>query len=113
MGEAYEIADAAGCRAVSVNNYEELRDVLRSERRAGTAGFVGCCCEAFYAKHADDFEAIGLPGILIDIENTTCYDLGQMKEAKAGLYEGQTELKVELLQKVLARSFLLGQAEAV
>ncbi|MBI5014480.1 MAG: DUF116 domain-containing protein [Deltaproteobacteria bacterium] len=101
VGEAYEIADAAGCRAVSVNDYEELRAVLEQERQAGTAGFVGCCCQAFYAKHADDFEEVGLPGVLIEVDSTTCYDLGLLKEAKAGEFRQQTELKTELLRKVL------------
>ena len=42
--------------------------------------FVGSCCEPFYGKHRPDFERIGLPGILVDVERSTCYDLGQEKE---------------------------------
>ncbi|GAB4283165.1 MAG: DUF116 domain-containing protein [Deferrisomatales bacterium] len=104
VGEAYALADAFGLRAVSVTHYEHLREVLERERRAGTRGFVGCCCEAFYAKHADDFERIGLPGLLIDVDSTTCYELGLLEQAKAGRFRHQTELKVGLLEKVLRRT---------
>ncbi len=103
VGEAYDLADALGLRAVSISSYEELREVLERERRRGTPGFVGCCCEAFYAKHADDFEEIGLPGVLVDVDSTTCYELGLLGEAKSGAFRRQTELKVGLLEKVLRR----------
>ena len=103
VGEAYGLAEALGLRAVSITSYEELREVLERERRRGTPGFVGCCCEAFYAKHADDFEEIGLPGVLVDVDSTTCYELGLLGEAKSGAFRRQTELKVGLLEKVLRR----------
>ena len=49
----------------------------------------------------DDFERAGVPGILLDIENTTCYDLDQAKEAYAGRFESQTCLNLALLDTVL------------
>ena len=51
----------------------------------------------------EDFQEAGVPGILVDIENTTCYDLDKEKEAKAGTFENQTELKNELLETVVNR----------
>ena len=48
-------------------------------KAAGETAFVGCCCQPFFAKHAEDFERAGIPGILLDIDNTTCYDLGQAR----------------------------------
>ena len=64
------------------------------------SAFVGCCCQPFYIKHADDFQRAGVPGILLDINNTTCYELDQTREAYAGSYDKQTFLNIELLNSV-------------
>ena len=76
-------------------------DVLHEMKKNGGSGFIGSCCEAFYAKHRDEMEEAGVPGIIIDIDNTTCYDLGKEDEAYAGSFENQTCLKTELISKVL------------
>jgi lipoate-protein ligase A len=70
-------------------------------RQAGVNGYIGCCCEGFYIKHQDDFEAASVPGILMDIDDQTCYDLGKEKEAYNGSFESQTTLKIDLLSKLL------------
>ena len=71
---------------ITIQNYEDLESTLRQLKHSGVRGFVGSCCEPFYGKHRPDFERIGLPGILVDVERSTCYDLGQEKEAfKANL----------------------------
>ena len=70
-------------------------------KKAGVSAFIGCCCQPFFAKHADDFERAGVPGILLDIDNTTCYDLDQAKAAYAGNFAGQTRVNLELLKAVL------------
>jgi lipoate-protein ligase A len=49
----------------------------------------------------DDFRKSGLPGILLDIDNTTCYDLDQAREAYAGKFESQTRVDLDLLETVL------------
>ena len=49
----------------------------------------------------DDFKQSGLPGILLDIDNTTCYDLDQAKAAYAGKFESQTNVNLRLLKTVL------------
>ena len=76
-------------------------DTLHAMKESGAKGFIGCCCEAFYAKHRDEMEETGVPGIIIDIDNTTCYDLGKEDEAYVGTFESQTCLKTELVSKVL------------
>ncbi len=43
-----------------------------------------------------------MPGILIDIDNTTCYELDQAKEAYAGQFESQTQVNLDLLNMVLS-----------
>ena len=68
---------------------------------AGISAFMGCCCQPFFIKHMDDFKRAGLPGILLDIDNTTCYELDQAKEAYAGKFESQTEVNLDLLEAVL------------
>ncbi|MCX7855197.1 MAG: DUF116 domain-containing protein [Anaerolineae bacterium] len=103
IGEAYELADRYGLTPISIQNYEHLEETLERLKREGAEAFVGSCCEAFYAKHRDDFERIGLPGILVDVDSSTCYDLGKEKEAYAGEFQNQTYLKMGLLEKILAR----------
>ncbi len=103
ISEAYHIAEKYGLRPITIQNYEMLEAVLRELRRNGATFFVGTCCEAFYAKHRDDFERIGLPGILVDVDNTTCYDLGREEDAYRGRFDKQTSLKLDLLERVVAQ----------
>ncbi|MGQ9629104.1 MAG: lipoyl protein ligase domain-containing protein [bacterium] len=101
IGIAWEIARRAGMEVETIVNYEDLERTLAGYKSRGVAGFVGCCCEAFLAKHRGDFERIGLPGILIDIDSSTCYDLGKEREALRGSFDNQTHLKLDLLEKVV------------
>jgi len=101
MGPAYELSEEYGLKPVTILNYEHLEATLKEIRDSGSDAFIGTCCEAFYLKHRDDFERIGVRGILIDIENTTCYDVDQVREAKSGEYEGETDLHIELIRRVL------------
>lgn len=91
--------------SLTIQNYEELESTLYKLKRLGVNGFVGSCCQPFYGKHRPDFERIGLPGILIDVERSTCYDLGQEKEAIKGQFENQTHLNLPLLKRVLEYSY--------
>jgi lipoate---protein ligase len=100
-GEISELLDNEGIRSITITSYEHLEDTLKGLKDSGIQFFSGCCCEAFYIKHKNDFERIGLPGILINIDNSTCYDLGKEKEAYSGNFEGFTELKIPLIKKIL------------
>ena len=82
-------------------SFEDLWIELMKMKEAGVSAFIGCCCQPFFAKHADDFERAGVPGILLDIDNTTCYDLDRAKAAYAGNFEGQTHVNLALLKAVL------------
>ncbi len=101
VGRAYELAEELGMEAITIVNYEHLEATLRSLRERGVRSFIGTCCESFFIKHQRDFERLGLKGVLVDIDNTTCYDLGKVKEAKKGKFREETTLKLELLEKVL------------
>jgi lipoate-protein ligase A len=104
VGDATQMARSFGMNPVTIQNYEELESTLLSLKHSGVKKFIGSCCEPFYGKHRPDFERIGLPGILIDIERSTCYDLGQEKEALKGHFENQTHLNLPLLKRVLEYS---------
>jgi lipoate-protein ligase A len=101
--EAYRLAEQYGLTPITIQSFEHLEETLQRLKREGAEAFVGSCCEAFYAKHREDFERIGLPGILVDVDSSTCYDLGKEQDAYAGKFQNQTYLKMELLEKVLAR----------
>ncbi len=101
VGRAYEIAERLGMRVITITNYEHLEETLHSLRRKGVRAFLGSCCESFYVKHQQDFERCGVRGVLVDIQKTTCYDLGRVREAKAGRFTGETELNLNLLERVL------------
>ena len=101
VGEAAQMARSFGMESVTIQDYEDLETTLVRLKRSGVQSFVGSCCEPFYGKHRPDFERIGLPGILVDVERSTCYDLGKEREASRGRFENQTHLNLPLLHKVL------------
>ncbi len=101
VGDAVRIGRSFGMDSVTIQNYEDLEATLFSLKQRGVRGFVGSCCEPFYGKHRPDFERIGLPGILVDVESSTCYDLGQEEAAFEGKFENQTSLFLPLLHRVL------------
>jgi len=104
VGEAYELAEQVGLKPITILNFEHLMDVLGDLKRNGAHGYIGCCCEAFYCKHKRDMEDVGVPGLIIDIEDKTCYDLGKVSEAYRGEFDAQTKLRIYLLRKILSQS---------
>ena len=101
VGDAAQMGRSFGMDSVTIQNYEELESTLSQLKASGVRAFIGSCCEAFYGKHRPDFERIGLPGILVDVERSTCYDLGQEKKAFKGQFENQTHLNLPLLKRVI------------
>ena len=101
IGEAYALAGEQGLTVKTIQNYEHLVEELTQEKKAGTRGYIGCCCDAFQLKRQEAFKEAGLPGLLLDIENTTCYELRQEEQAYRGSFETQTHLRLDLLKKVL------------
>ena len=101
ISEAYEMAEAAGLEPMTIQTFEHLMDTLKILKDKGAKGYIGCCCEAFYCKHKDEIEESGVPGFLIDIDDTTCYDLGMENYGYKGSFEAQTQLKIELLSTLL------------
>jgi lipoate-protein ligase A len=102
IGEGYRMARAHSLKPVTILSFEGLADQLRRIREERSGAFIGCCCEGFYTKHARDFERAGVPGILVGMDSTTCYDLGKARDAYHGGFQHQTHLNLPLLEKVLA-----------
>jgi lipoate---protein ligase len=100
-GPAWEIGKAHRLRIRTVVSFEDLWAEILRMKENDVSAYIGCCCQPFFAKHVDDFYRSGLPGILLDIDSTTCYDLDQAKEAYAGSFESQTRIDLELLDSVL------------
>ena len=108
IGDMYALAREKGLVPISINSYHHLERVLREmgrkgEREKGRKGFVGSCCEAFFIKHREDFERLGVPGVLVDIDSRTCYDLYKDAEAHAGRFDRETRLKEGLFRTVVGR----------
>lgn len=101
VGQAWGIGLESKLRNICITSFEDLMQELVRLRDNGTEAFIGCCCQPFYIKHVDDFAKVGLPGILLNIENTTCYDLSQEEEAHQGTFARQTDLNLGLLRAVL------------
>jgi lipoate-protein ligase A len=101
IGEGYAMARDHRLEPITITSFENLQENLRRIRSERGKGFIGCCCEGFYTKHAEDFERAGVPGVLVGMDSTTCYDLGKVREAYHGAFDHQTELNIPLLRKVL------------
>ncbi|MGB9720891.1 MAG: lipoyl protein ligase domain-containing protein [bacterium] len=101
VGDAYKLALESNMKPITITSFEDLLANLRKLKRIKASAYIGCCCEQFYTKHQDAFESAGIPAILLDINNETCYDLGKASFAYRGEFENQTSLNLKLLKKVL------------
>jgi lipoate-protein ligase A len=105
IGPAWTMGLKDRMKVVSIISFEDLWAELQKMKENGVSAFIGCCCQPFFAKHVDDFRKSGLPGILLDIDNTTCYELDQAREAYAGKFESQTRVDLNLLETVLNAAY--------
>jgi lipoate-protein ligase A len=101
IGPAWSLGRNKKMKVISIVNFEDLWEELMRMKATGVTAYIGCCCQPFFTKHVDDFTKSELPGILLDIDNTTCYDLDRAKEAYAGKFDSQTEVNLDLLDTVL------------
>ncbi|MFC2159817.1 DUF116 domain-containing protein [Actinomycetota bacterium] len=100
IGDAIKLSEKYGIEHMSIVSYEHLHQTLLDLKKKGVRYYAGCCCEAFYNKHKQDFEKVDLPGILLNIDSTTCYDLGKEEDAYLGKFEGFTNIKLSLMEKI-------------
>jgi len=101
VGVAYELARKHNMEPITIVNFEDLQATLSDMRERGIKCYLGCCCNPFFVKHREDFEKAGMAGLLINVENTTCYDLDLEQEAKQGAFKGETQLDLDVLEKVM------------
>ncbi len=101
VGDGYNLATQAGLKCITVTSFEDLIKNFYMMKKSKITDYIGSCCEPFYVKHQEEFRKSGLKGLLIDIENSTCYDLGKTKEAYRGRFKNQTQLNIPLIKKVL------------
>jgi len=100
IGDAIKLSEKYGIEHMTIVNYEHLHETLLDLKKKGMKYYAGFCCEAFYNKHKQDFEKVDLPGVLLNIDNTTCYDLGKEEDAYRGKFEGFTNIKLDLAEKI-------------
>ena len=101
IGEAIKLARERNMQWKTILSFEDLMNTLEEFKDQKVPSYIGCCCEAFFTKHFEDFEESNIPGILIDINNTTCYDLGKEQYAYEGKFESKTNIDIDLLKRVL------------
>lgn len=108
VGDGFLIAESSSLESITILDFEDLMTKFRGIKAQGAHDYVGSCCEPFYVKHQEEFRDSGLRGLLIDIKDSTCYDLGKARQAYAGKFENQTNLDLELIKKVMG--YLEGKA---
>ena len=101
VGQAWSLGWNKKLDVRCVNSFEDLLLELDRMKRLNENAFIGCCCQPFFTKHVNDFEKAGIPGILLNIDNTTCYELDQVKDAYEGEFKSQTHINMSLLETVL------------
>lgn len=101
VGSAWTLGKMKHMKRICIVSFEDLIHELNRMKQRGVEAYIGCCCQPFFTKHVDDFEQAGLPGILLDIDDTTCYELDQAKAAYAGQFASQTHVNLDLLDMVL------------
>ncbi len=99
--DVYERITELNIPVRTIQNFEDLVETVEEFKERGARGYVGSCCDAFYSKHYEDFVDMELPAFLIDVDDSTCYDLGEEKQGYEGDFEGQTTLKVDLMLQVI------------
>lgn len=100
-GLLHELADRVELHSEGICSFEDLMETLQKYKKEGNVMFIGSCCQEFYIRHKRKMEAFGLPGVLVDIDSRTCYELGKALKAYKGEFESQTYLRMTLIQKVL------------
>ncbi len=103
IGTCYDVAREYNLEPLTVQSFEHLMDTIQSKCAGKNGIYVGSCCEAFFAKHQADMSQIDAAGVLINLDSTTCYDLGKGSQAYKGRFDNKTFLNMDLIQKTLRR----------
>lgn len=101
IGECFGLARSLNIEPITIQSFEHLMETLRCKCADSDGIYVGSCCEAFYSKHQREMEEVNARGILVNLDSTTCYDLGKGSRAYQGLFDNKTTLNLELISKTL------------
>lgn len=101
IGECVNMAHNFDMAPYTVQSFEHLMEILNTKCKDQDGLYVGSCCEAFYSKHQKEMEQINAKGVLINLDSTTCYDLGKGTLAYHGKFDNKTSLNLHLLEKTL------------
>ncbi|MBI5569924.1 MAG: DUF116 domain-containing protein [Desulfomonile tiedjei] len=101
IGECFELARGMNMVPITIQSFEHLMEILSNRCAPEHGMYVGSCCEAFYAKHQMEMKQTGARGILVNLDSTTCYDLGKGSSAYKGDFENKTSLNLKLIAKTL------------
>ena len=110
LGRLWTLAKSWGWQVKTIQNYEQLEAAVASLRESGASLFLGICCPLFTEKHHLDFGRLQLPGLLLMLDHSACYEQGCEAEAHLGDYEVQAELD-DRLQIALLQTLRRLQAE--
>lgn len=103
IGDCFALARSFDMDPITVQSFEHLMEVLRRDCAGREGLFVGSCCEAFYSKHQREMEAVDVRGVLVNLDSTTCYDLGKGTQAYKGRFDNKTNLNLSLIEKTIRR----------
>jgi lipoate-protein ligase A len=98
LHQLHELAEALAMEPVTIQSFEHLMETLAQAAREKRA-FLGSCCQAFHDKHQAEMENSGAAGLLVNLDSTTCYDLGKGQDAYVGRFDHQTFLNLPLIRK--------------
>ncbi len=101
ISPVYALCETLGIPVRTIQNFEHLIETINEFKERGARGYIGSCCQGFYTKHHDDFVDTEVPALLVDVDDSTCYELGEEQEAYIGQFEGQTSLKDDLMVKII------------
>ncbi|MFH0957876.1 MAG: DUF116 domain-containing protein [Pseudomonadota bacterium] len=101
IGYFFELARQFNLEPLTIQSFEHLMDTLQAKSFCEKGLYIGSCCEAFYSKHRLEMEAVKIPGVLVNLDSTTCYDLGKGTDAYKGKFDNKTFLNIGLLEKTI------------
>lgn len=101
IGYFFKLARRFKLEPITIQSFEHLMETLQAKSSMEQGLYIGSCCEAFYSKHKMEMEAIPVPGVLVNLDSTTCYDLGKGTDAYKGKFDNKTFLNIQLLEKTV------------
>ncbi|MGC8658573.1 MAG: lipoyl protein ligase domain-containing protein [Desulfomonilaceae bacterium] len=101
IGYFYTLARKYNLEPLTIQSFEHLMSTLDEKVSRTENLYIGSCCEAFYSKHRLEMEAAPASGVLVNIDSTTCYDLGKGTDAYKGKFDNKTFLNISLMKKII------------